>query len=518
MTTSPTQPDPRPALDEQDAELHAVSERPVVAYVRPVPSLAERGLHLFDALWQYFGQDAMPRMAAALAYRTIFSLVPLLLVGFVMFRLFGDTKTLVEQMLNRLMEQTGLSAIAVNQENAGQWIQKIVNSFQGINFGAIGLVSAATLLYAAVSLLVDIESSFNHIYNASRARSWVKRVLQYWLMISLGPVLLYAGFVAGEKFRTIATNLALAGPDALAGPWAIWLIGWVVTVAISSILMFVLYTTVPNTAVRLRPALCGALVAGVLLEMGKTGFRVYIAAIVNPYAGETRPDFVGPPTGLMTGGTGYTALYGTLALIPLLMLWIYIMWFIVLFGLRVSFLLQHGRRGVLFAALRMESARRGVGTMWIDPARSVGVMVAIAGAFARGRTISLTQVARDTQLDEHAVQFLTERLEEAGMVHRIASEGREETFTLSRPAEAISVAEVVAIGQALAGGGRSGGGSGLGLPGGELLERIRAAQLQAVQSISLASLVPASRGGGGGSAGGAGRAAAPSVPPRPAVG
>jgi membrane protein len=468
------------------------------AMARELPAsrlgLVARGMGFVDALWTYFGQDAMPRMAAALAYRTIFSLIPLLLVGFVMFRLFGDTKTLVEGMLTRLMDQTGLSAIAVNQENAGEWIQRIVNGFQGINFGAIGLVSAATLVYAAMSLLVDIEASFNHVYNAAKARSWGKRIPRYWLMVTAGPLLLSASFVAGERFRSEAMSFALMGPDALTAPWVMSLIGNVVTIAISTLLMLALYTMVPNTAVRFRPALIGALTAGLLLEGGKFGFRWYIGTIVNPQAAEANPAFVGPPSILMTGGTGYTALYGTLALVPLLMLWIYIMWFIVLFGLRVAFLLQHGRSGVLLAALRMQTVRRGVGAMWVDPARSVEVMVLIASAFVQGRTVSVRSLGRDAGLDEQALLALLERLEEVGMVHRISSEGREETFTLSRPADAISVAQIVAIGQDLSGAGRRQS---------ELVERIRAAQLQAVQHVTLASLA-GSAVGGAAAAGGAG--------------
>lgn len=447
------------------------------------PALLSRGVGLFNALWAYFGQDAMPRMSAALAYRTIFSLIPLLLVGFVMFRLFGDTKSLVEGMLTRLMDQTGLSAIAVNQENAGQWIQKIVNGFQGINFGAIGLVSAATLMYAAMSLLVDIESSFNQVYNAAAARSWAKRLPRYWFMITAGPLALSGSFVAGEWFRTKATDLAMLGPDALTGPWLYSLIGYAVTIAISSLLMLMLYVFIPNTLVKWRAALLGAVVAGVLLEMGKFGFRWYIGSIVNPYSGENSASFVGPPTSLIVGGTGYTALYGTLALVPLLMLWIYITWFIVLFGLRVAFLIQHGRSGVLIAALRMQSVRKGIGTMWVDPARAVEVMVGIARAFAAGRSASLSRLAREADLDEPALQSLMERLEEVGMVHRIASVGREDTFVLARPADQISVAEIVSVGQEMSGTGRG--------RGSELVDRIRVAQLQAVQSVTLASLLPA---------------------------
>ena len=472
---------PAPAGEPLPPE--AVGVAPAASPVPRRPSAVARGFSLFNALWAYFGQDAMPRMAAALSYRTIFSLIPLLLVGFVMFRLFGDTESLVQRMLTRLMDQTGLSAIAVNQENAGQWIQRIVNGFQGINFGAIGLVSAATLTYAAMSLLVDIESSFNQVYNAAAARSWTKRLPRYWFMITAGPLALSGSVVAGEWFASRATDLAMLGPDALTGPWLVKLIGYLITIAINTLLMLTLYVLVPNTLVRWKPALLGAAVAGVLLEIGKYAFRWYIGSIVNPYAAENAANFVGPPKSLMLGGTGYTALYGTLALIPLLMLWIYITWFIVLFGLRVAFLLQHGRSGVLLAALRMQTVRRGVGTMWVDPARAVEVMLGVARGFADGKAVPLSRLARDADLDEPAIQSLMERLEDSGLVHRIGATGREDTFVLARPAEQVTIAEVVAVGQEMTGAGRG--------RSNDLVDRIRVAQLQAVQHVTLASLMPA---------------------------
>jgi YihY family inner membrane protein len=453
---------------------------PIAPYEPPAHSPAERLAKFVDALWTYFGQDAMPRMAAALAYRTIFSLVPLLLCGFLVLRLFqSDEKnlppeqTVVGRLLNFILQQTGLAAISTDQGSVAKWITELVDKFQGINFGAVGLVSAAVLIYAAISLLVDIESSFNFIYNASRGRSWVRRIMQYWLVVSLGPLLLYLSFLIGQQFETWAnTHLVSAAEAVGAGVQrqadgtvsAIFAVRYAVTTGMSFLLLLALYLTVPNTAVSLSPAASGALVSAVLLELAKYGFARFFSA------------------------EGYKNLYGALAILPLCMLWIYIIWFIVLFGLRVSFLVQHGRTGVFFSALRMQTVRRGIGTMWADPARSVGILVGVAEAFQRGRTANLTALAEGAQLDEATVRVLMERLEDAGLVHRIASEGREDQFTLSRPAESVTVAEIVAVGQALTGPTGSGAGS-------ELVQQIRSAQLQAVQGMTLASLVARSAPG-----------------------
>lgn len=508
---------PQPVQDESAAG-SARSTTP-----RPGPSGGTWVFALIDRLWGYFGQDAMPRMAAALAYRTTFSLIPLLLCGFLVLRLFdakpapgaatsglGPDDTIVGRLLKNLLDQTGLSAISTDKGNVNAWVTELVNKFEGINFGAIGLVSAGVLIYAALSLLVDIESSFNQVYGATRGRSWVKRIMQYWLMISLGPLLLYAGFIVGDQFRDWAKSQVgtvsalivpaneLVGPpapeevasvtapieppaaqpgevvkppappeargatlaDRAQPPWVAGLIkaiGFGITASISAVLLLSLYLTVPNTVVRLRPAMLGALVAGVLLELAKTGFTTFFSA------------------------EGYKSLYGVLALLPMFLLWVYVLWFIVLFGLRVSFLIQHGKRGVLIGALRA-SARPGLGGAWLEPARSVDVVLGIAEAFERGRSASAQKLADRTGLDITTVEAMLGRLEEAGLVHGVATEGREATFALNRPVDSIYIDEVVAVGQAMSGPISAGS-------GGELMARIRDAQLTVVKGLTLGELM-----------------------------
>ncbi len=418
-------------------------------------------LQALDALtakvFAWLGQDSIPRMAAALAYRTIFSIIPIMVLAFVMMRLLADSETRLKELLSKALHQTGLSDISAGQQSVEAWMTGIVSNFNSINFGAIGIVSAATLIYAAISLLVDIESSFNYIYNAPRGRSWPRRLLQYWMMVSLGPFMVYASFYVGDLLTTQAIGAAGVGGETLA-PYLIVIAKYVSTVTISATLLLVLYITVPNTSVRFLPAVGGAFTAGLLLELAKLGFQKFV-----------RPE-------------NYNALYSSLALLPLFLLWVYITWFIVLFGLRVSFLMQHGKHGLLLAAIRGGGVGgSGLGGSWIEPARSVTVATAVAEAFAKGRPARLERLADTAGLDETTTRLLLRRLEQAGLVHRVATDSREAGYALSRPPDAILVCDVVAVGQELSG--PIGPGA-----GGALIARIRAAQLAAVEGVTLASL------------------------------
>lgn len=501
-----------------------------------------------QAVGVWLAQDTMPRMAAALSYRTIFSLIPFLVLSFLIFRLFPNSKEIIDNFLNEALARSGFSALSSGKESVGEAIKNLTKGFQGVNFGAIGVVSAAVLIYGALSLLVDIESSFNAMFGATRARSWAKRITQYWFIISIGPLFVYAGFEVGNRFDAWAQNSvrqvsamveqvqekaglsagtthgpgdtgppwrAVVEPGPEAGPaattttepsptggeastkatgekpgsekpssekpvgekavpqanpsnndgavtaFAIRLTGYVVTVAISALLLLVLYVTVPNTVVRIVPALAGAFTGGLLLEVAKAAFKAFFSA------------------------KSYENLYGGLALLPLFLMWVYITWFIVLFGLRVAFLVQHGRTGVLLQAFKAVT-QTGIGGSWMEPARAVQVVVSIAESFAQGKSARPSKLAQEAGMDEPTTRLLLSRLEEDGVLNRVATEGREHTYTLSRPADAIQVAEIVAIGQSLAGPVAPGA-------TGDLIAKVRSAQLQAVVGVSLASLLTKSR-------------------------
>lgn len=551
---------PPPPAAASPARVSAPIDEPVAGEMdivipsRGRPWLEVAG-NVLQTLGVWLGQDAMPRMAAALAYRTMFSLLPFLVLSFLVFRLFPNSEALIADFLNQVIAKSGLDRIASDQDSVGKWITSTVGGFKGINFGAIGAVSAAVFIYGALSLLVDIESSFNAIYGVSRARSWARRIAQYWLIVSLGPLVLYTSFAVGEKFNswaqasvrqvgsfvdgtgsgddpkpepapaTTPTPTPSTPPESASRPsvpsdarepspqsepgtiaptttdqpsdsplaaawarvalqdfvgppyveplppgaqadgfltgWILRITGFLVTVGLSGFLLAVLYLTVPNTVVRLVPALIGALTGGLLLEIAKGSFRSFFSA------------------------DSYAGVYGSLALLPLFLMWVYITWFIVLLGLRVSFLVQHGRTGVLLHAFR--SSRTGLGGSWMEPARGVAVVVDIADAFAQGRTIAPWKLAERAGMDEASTRLLLSRLEESGILHRVASEGREETFALCRPAEQIPVAEIVSVAQSLAGPVAPGA-------TGDLLARVRSAQLQAVAGVNLSSLVSAPKG------------------------
>ncbi len=341
------------------------------------------------------------------------------------------------------------------------WIDTVITRIESLNFAAIGYAGVLILLYAALSLVVEVERCFNQIYGTERARSWVLRIPQYWLVLTIGPTLVFAGFYIGEQFQTKVTSIASGGESG--GQAAVGVIGHVVTIAISWLLLFLMYRFVPNTRVRIGSALIGSFLAAVTWEVGKVLFREYLQS------------------------PAVVTLYGSLALLPLFLLWVYVTWGVVLFGLKVSYLQQH------FAGWAEDALSEEKSTRLVGPAIVVSVMGEIASGFAAGRLTSLDDLTGRLGLDPELGRLLLRTLDEQGLV-RLAADGSDEDrdgWVLARPAESVPLHWLVRIGQDLVFEGRKSAES----PATAMTERLRAAALEATSGSTLADLVAGAAGG-----------------------
>ena len=216
--------------------------------------------------------------------------------------------------------------------------------------------------------------------------------------------------------------------------------------------MFVVYKWMPNTHVRFRAAGVGALIATVLLEMGKAFLGAYV-------------------------GNAFSVrhLYGSLGLIPLFMFWVYAMWLIVLFGLAVASAVQKFAGGVVEEESEMRSWQRIT-----DPGAIVAVMEVVAERFTEGQPTSARDGADALGLEERTVVVMLEALTDGGLLHRV--EGESGSFALAVPLASLAVDRLLDIGFGLADE----------LPAGRLplLDELRAVQRELAKKKTLAGIVP----------------------------
>ncbi|MHC4423178.1 MAG: YhjD/YihY/BrkB family envelope integrity protein [Planctomycetota bacterium] len=259
------------------------------------------------------------QQAAALSYHTIFGIVPLAIVALLIFQSFPAYTSIGDKVKNLVYEELRLTNIEYPADEAEEpeetvmlteYLDKIVGSFfAGAHKGTITLFSALIVIWVALALLSTIERAFNNIWHVSRGRSFLHRMINYWALLTLGPLLLGAGIfittryaIVGRIQKTVLSNITPA----------------VLSYIVSTVAFFLLYFVLPNTKVRARAAIWGAAVAALVWSFAKWGFGVYVIKFIP-----------------------YSQIYGVLGLIPLGVLWIFITWLIVLFGLQLTFTTQH---------------------------------------------------------------------------------------------------------------------------------------------------------------------------------
>lgn len=427
--------------------------------------IADESLLAFRTAAAEAQRSRLPQMAAALSYRTIFGLIPTLVVALLILGQVVAQDDLAD-VIKRAMNYAGLQNISVSGEIASdpgmgppvertldQWVAMLISRARtGISAGAIGLVGFVILIYAAVTMLVEIERAFNQIYRVPRGRSWFRRVVNYWTLLTLGGIGLAATFYVGARFQLWAKDVVESqGLGVGTGAATIQVIGYLVTVAISTAMLTLVYATVPNTRVRAVAALVGAVIAALLWEAGKWGFGQYIEY-----------------------STGYAKLYGSLALVPLFLLWVYYTWLIVLFGLAVTYQFQHGRNKTSPQPLH------DFGPTIIEPSACLLVMASMARAMAIGTPQSIKAIGLSTGLSEPVVTIIVSRFAERGLLLRVEREGEsvDVQYALARNPSMIRVGEVLSLGFELAGGPESN----------PVVERMRRAQIDAAGAETLADI------------------------------
>ncbi|MFO1093951.1 MAG: YihY/virulence factor BrkB family protein [Planctomycetaceae bacterium] len=259
-------------------------------------------------------EDRAPQMAAALAFQTLFALVPVLVVVMFVVQAFttGDE---FARLVHQMLEWGGLSDVSVtlpagvdaetHETSLQTWLAGLIGDAANTNLQWVGWIGFAVIVYSAISMLVTIETSFNTVYRAPAGRPWSRRVPLYWFLITISPAAIYATAMAHRFVAEWAGTFDQV-------PWFVPLshVAW--SLSIGWLFWFVVYSLVPNTTVSWQSSAIGALVCALLLEVAKRSLGAYLS---NAFS--------------------INHLYGSLGTVPLFMFWVYLMWLFILFGLEV---------------------------------------------------------------------------------------------------------------------------------------------------------------------------------------
>ena len=218
-----------------------------------------------------FNADGCFAASGALSYTTLVSLVPLGVIALASLSAAPIFAPLKDRLLGYLFR----SLVPAVGEQAGYWFRTFADSAaQSTAIGFIGFAMTGVLL------LSTIEDQLNRLWRVTAPRPWVYRVLAYWTLITLGPLLIGVSLTVSTYFEMAASHAGL-GPRAMAlesSDWmrhlALWLPALLQFVALT-----LLYCLIPNCAVRWRDGAFGALVGTVAIENLKVGFSLYVRAM-----------------------------------------------------------------------------------------------------------------------------------------------------------------------------------------------------------------------------------------------
>ena len=337
-----------------------------------------------------FDEDRCIQIAASLTFTTLLSIVPLITVALTLisaFPVFGQMSDALQRFLLERLVPESVGAVATY---AAQFTASAAK---------LTVVGVAFLAITAIMLLMTIERAFNQIWRISHPRSMFQRLLIYWTLLTVGPVLVGASLSLTSWLVTL--SLGLVGDIPGAGVALLK----IVPVLLTSAALALLYLTMPNRRVALTDALFGGVLAGFAFEVMKHGFALYVTQF---------------PT--------YTLVYGAFASVPIFLLWIYMSWLVVLSGAVVVAALPEWRE-------RAGEAHPAPGSDFFD---ALQILKTLWHAHRTGEAVGLSRLHGVVKARVECIEAVLDKMIGAGWVSRVVPAG----WVLDRDPETIKIGEV----------------------------------------------------------------------------
>ncbi len=349
---------------------------------------------LLSAVLRRFRDGRCSQVAASLAFTSLLSLVPFVTLVAVVFSKFPQSQRFRDALqgflLDNLLPEKAGKVIATY---AFQFSQKATN---------LTIVGGVVLILTAIMLMRTIDQVINQIWRVQAHRPWASRLVAYWAVLSLGPLLLAGGVFAAGAMLSVSLDL-------MNEPVWLEVAGLrLVSLGVLSGVFATLYFAVPHCSVRPADAgLAGLLAAGAFLVMQRL-FGLYLAHFPS-----------------------YTLVYGAFAVVPIFLLWLYLSWIIILLG------------AVVAAVLPERSLRRR--PLPDFPGRPLYVALLILAELAEAQSVgecrSVVRLADVARVGHDEVREALALLSSSRIVVRGDSGG----WLLARSAEGVLLSELVAL-------------------------------------------------------------------------
>jgi len=246
--------------------------------------------------WKRFSENKLNQAAGALTYSTMLAIVPMEMVIFSIFSAFPVFNEVTGELKEMIFTNFAPSA----SDMVGEYIDQFVSNSKKMS--AVGIVS---LIAVALMLINNIDRTLNSIWNDTSIRPIFTSFAIYWMILTFGPLVIGTSIgissyikVMFEQSETLSLGVKLLSLLPFFFTWFIFTL---------------IYIIVPNKKVDIRYSACGALIAVIFFTLGKQAFTWYITTFPS-----------------------YQLIYGAMATLPIMLLWIQISWLVVLVGAQLS--------------------------------------------------------------------------------------------------------------------------------------------------------------------------------------
>jgi membrane protein len=357
-------------------------------------------LQLWTVVVRGFVNDGCILRASALTFTTLLSLVPLLALMFSVLKGLG---------VQNEIEGWVLKQFAVAN---GAVVAKIVEYINNTNVTRLGSFGLVFLVMTVLTLLSNIEKSFNQVWGVKETRPLFRRFTDYFSVVTIGPVFValaisMTGTAKSHKLLEVVFQQHYLG-EALLTLFEIlpFIVMWLVFAG--------LYLFMPNIKVSLRAALVGGVFGGTLWQISQWGYLNF-----------------------QVGVARYNAIYGTMAALPILMVWIYLSWMIVLLGLEVAYAIQNLR------SIRQEYLGANTDLIRFE-FLALAVLVSISRNFYDGVPAPTQGVLINRlEIPSRPLRNILEKLVNLGFITEVMNQEESPAFMPAKPLEKMNLNDVL---------------------------------------------------------------------------
>lgn len=383
-------------------------------------TLKARLYHLLRVLiltWQGLRRNKIPVQAAALTFYSLIGIGPLIALG-IMISGFALEKGSEDVVIEGIYKAIAFAAPQValdseeGQELDNQLIEMINQFSSAATSGTVGLLGLLTLFAIGMQVLSSIEGSFNTLWGVEKGRKIGERIVTYWTFISLGAVLgtLSVTLLAANAFVRFTNDLPFGATLASLIQFLSPLIAFVLVAT----LLAVFFRFIPNTQVKWGPAFGGAVLVVILLNLYNTFSFLYVQRVVQT-----------------------NSLYGSVGIIVVLMIGLYVFWLLILLGGQVTYAVQNADFLTNENAWQKTSERA-------REAISLSILLLVTKRFQNGQNpIRASEILKKIRVPSHIMNSSLNRLIALGYVYPLegntAEEERDRAYQPGKPAESITL-------------------------------------------------------------------------------